>query len=63
MRFILPLMNISSLINWEEHFYISPPFNKKSQKKIKVTSKFLDLHIEDSLKNNTTYLSIIGVIV
>ncbi|MDC0204360.1 Ig-like domain-containing protein [Flavobacteriales bacterium] len=41
------------LNNWEENFYISPPFNKKSQKKIK--GKTLIVSIKDSLTNNTTY--------
>lgn len=39
---------------WEEHFYISPPINKPIEKKI--TNKYLELHIEDTLKENTTYL-------
>ena len=39
--------------NWENNFYISPPFNKKSQKKIK--GKMLIFYINDSLANNTTY--------
>ena len=41
------------LNSWEDNFYISPPFNKKSQKKIK--GKTLIISIKDSLTNNTTY--------
>ena len=41
------------LNNWEENFYISPPFNKKVQKKIK--EKTLIISINDSIANNTTY--------
>lgn len=40
--------------NWENNFYISPPLNKKSGKKI--NGKTLILSINDSLVNNTTYL-------
>ena len=42
------------LNQWEEHFFISPPIKKRIVKK--VTSKFLELHIEDTLMENTTYL-------
>ena len=42
------------LNQWEEHFFISPPIKKRIVKK--VTSKFLELHIEDTLMGNTTYL-------
>ena len=42
------------LNQWEEHFFISPPIKKHIIKK--VTSKFLELHIEDTLRKNTTYL-------
>ena len=42
------------LNQWEEHFFISPPIKKRIEKK--VTSKFLELHIEDTLMGNTTYL-------
>ena len=41
------------LNNWEDNFYISPPFNKKLQKKIK--GETLIISIKDSLTNNTTY--------
>jgi len=42
------------LNQWEEYFFISPPIKKHIIKT--VTSKFLELHIEDTLKKNTTYL-------
>ena len=42
------------LNQWEEHFFISPPIKKRIKKK--VTSKFLELHIEDTLMQSTTYL-------
>ena len=42
-----------ALSNWEENFYISPPINKRIQKKIKGTELFLT--IEDTLAENTTY--------
>jgi hypothetical protein len=38
---------------WEEYFYISPPTEKRIQKKIK--GKMLTLTIEDTLAKNTTY--------
>jgi len=38
---------------WEEYFYISPPTEKRIQKKIK--GKVLTLTIEDTLAKNTTY--------
>jgi len=38
---------------WEEYFYISPPTDKRIQKKIK--GKMLTLTIEDTLAKNTTY--------
>ena len=41
------------LNNWEENFYISPPINKRIQKKIKGTELFLT--IEDTLAENATY--------
>ena len=41
------------LNNWEENFYISPPINKRIQKKIKGTELFLT--IEDTLSENSTY--------
>ena len=41
------------LNKWEEYFYISPPTEKKIQKKIK--GKMLTLTIEDTLAKNTTY--------
>ena len=42
------------LNQWEEHFYISPPIKKRIAKKI--AGKSLELHIEDTLMENTTYL-------
>ena len=42
------------LNQWEEHFYISPPIKKRIVKKI--AGKSLELHIEDTLIENTTYL-------
>jgi len=42
------------LNQWEEHFYISPPIKKRIVKKI--AGKSLELHIEDTLMRNTTYL-------
>ena len=42
------------LNQWEEHFYISPPIKKRIVKKI--AGKSLELHIEDTLMENTTYL-------
>ena len=41
------------LNKWEEYFYISPPTEKRIQKKIK--GKILTLTIDDKLANNTTY--------
>ena len=41
------------LNQWEENFYISPPIQKRIQKKIKVVT--LILTIEDTLALNTTY--------
>jgi hypothetical protein len=41
------------LNKWEEYFYISPPAEKRIQKKIK--GKMLTLTIEDTLAKNTTY--------
>jgi len=41
------------LNKWEEYFYISPPTEKRIQKKIK--GKILTLTIEDTLAKNTTY--------
>tara|TARA_B110000444_G_scaffold108785_1_gene102696 strand:+ start:233 stop:1270 length:1038 start_codon:yes stop_codon:yes gene_type:complete len=41
------------LNNWEENFYISPPINKRIQKKIKGTDLFLT--IEDTLAEDVTY--------
>ena len=41
------------LNKWEEYFYISPPIEKKVQKKIR--GKMLSLIIEDTLAKNTTY--------
>tara|TARA_B110000444_G_C18793789_1_gene573785 strand:- start:37 stop:1059 length:1023 start_codon:yes stop_codon:yes gene_type:complete len=41
------------LNNWEENFYISPPIQKRIQKKIKATT--LILTIEDTLTENITY--------
>ncbi len=41
------------LNKWEEYFYISPPTEKRIQKKIK--GKMLTLTIEDTLAKNTTY--------
>ena len=41
------------LNNWEENFYISPPIQKRIQKKINAT--ILILTIEDTLTQNTTY--------
>ena len=41
------------LNKWEEYFYISPPTEKRIQKKIK--GKVLTLIIEDTLAKNTTY--------
>jgi len=38
---------------WEEYFYISPPIEKRVQKKIK--GQTLSLTIEDTLAANTTY--------
>ena len=38
---------------WEEYFYISPPMDKRIQKKIK--GKMLTLTFEDTLAKNTTY--------
>ena len=38
---------------WEEYFYISPPTEKRIQRKIK--GKMLTLTIEDTLTKNTTY--------
>ena len=42
------------LNQWEDHFYISPPIKKRIVKKI--AGKSLELHIEDTLMENTTYL-------
>ncbi len=42
------------LNQWEDHFYISPPIKKRIVKKI--AGKSLELHIEDTLMGNTTYL-------
>jgi len=39
--------------NWEENFYISPPIQKRIQKKMKVAT--LILTVEDTLAQNTTY--------
>ena len=39
--------------NWNKHFYISPPIEKKVKKKIK--GKSLILKIEDTLFNQSTY--------
>ena len=41
------------LNKWEEYFYISPPTQKRIEKKIK--GKMLTLTIEDTLTKNTTY--------
>ena len=41
------------LNKWEEYFYISPPIEKRIQKKIK--GKTLTLTIKDTLNENTTY--------
>jgi len=41
------------LNKWEEYFYISPPTEKRIQKKIK--GKMLTLTIDDTLTKNTTY--------
>ena len=41
------------LNKWEEYFYISPPTEKRIQKKIK--GKILSLTIVDTLAENTTY--------
>lgn len=41
------------LNNWQDNFYISPPINKRIQKKIKGTKLFLT--IEDTLAENATY--------
>ena len=41
------------LNKWEEYFYISPPTEKRIQKKIK--GKMLTLTIEDTLAKSTTY--------
>ena len=41
------------LNKWEEYFYISPPIEKRIQKKIK--GKMLTLTIEDTLARNMTY--------
>jgi len=41
------------LNKWEEYFYISPPIEKRIQKKIK--GKMLTLTIEDTLAKNMTY--------
>ncbi|MBC8511256.1 MAG: Ig-like domain-containing protein, partial [Cryomorphaceae bacterium] len=41
------------LNKWEEYFYISPPIEKRIQKKIK--GKMLTLTIEDTLAKSTTY--------
>ena len=41
------------LNKWEEYFYISPPTDKRIQKKVK--GKILTLIIEDTLAKNTTY--------
>jgi len=41
------------LNKWEEYFYISPPTEKRIQKKIK--GKILTLTIEDTLAKSTTY--------
>ena len=41
------------LNKWEEYFYISPPTEKRIQKKIK--GKMLTLTIKDTLAKNTTY--------
>ena len=41
------------LNKWEEYFYISPPIEKRIQKKIK--GKMLTLTINDTLTENTTY--------
>ena len=41
------------LNKWEEYFYISPPTEKRIQKKLK--GKMLTLTIEDTLAKNTTY--------
>ena len=41
------------LNKWEEYFYISPPTEKRIQKKVK--GKMLTLTIEDTLAKNTTY--------
>ncbi len=41
------------LNNWQEHFYISPPLRKRTQKKIK--GQKLQITIEDTLKKNTNY--------
>ena len=43
-----------ALNQWEEHFYISPPIKKRIVKKI--AGKSLELHVEDTLMGNTTYL-------
>lgn len=43
-----------ALNQWEEHFYISPPIKKRIVKKI--AGKSLELHVEDTLMRNTTYL-------
>jgi len=41
------------LNNWEEYFYVSPPFNKRPQKKI--NGQTLIITIEDSLFDDVTY--------
>ena len=41
------------LNKWEEYFYISPPINKRPQKKI--NGKVLLLTVEDTLNENITY--------
>ncbi len=41
------------LNNWEENFYISPPIKKRIQKKVKGQS--LQLILDDTLAENTTY--------
>jgi len=43
-----------ALNQWEEHFYISPPIKNRIVKKI--AGKSLELHVEDTLMGNTTYL-------
>ena len=46
------------LNQWEEHFYISPPIKKRIVKK--VTSKFLELHIEDTLMRKYYLFTVFG---